>query len=240
MGCHLILLLSYMAGTVLSTLPVGLHLVSILWVDHAICQAFFLKSISQCFFAPSSLKEHCNSISMSLLKWLPACSVSGSHVWETGGREKGISLVFLPVTPPMSVVPYLFGDIFPHWIEIGKEKKKGTVDKLDLAAFVYKKRNLANRSPLCAPLYKMYTIWGCYSVMVTLQSPWIPSYVSVCLVNSSIWLLFSGSPPDPERLMKLSRCICVLKKRNEGSGEEATPQMSQFASLWLEHNHMTA
>lgn len=123
-GCHLILLLSYMAGTVLSTYPVGLHLVSILWVDHAICQAFFLKSISQCFFAPSSLKEHCNSISMSLLKWLPACSVSGSHVWETGGREKGISLVFLPVTPPMSVVPYLFGDIFPHWIEIGKEKKK--------------------------------------------------------------------------------------------------------------------
>lgn len=129
---------------------------------------------------------------------------------------------------------------FPPLDRNRKGKKKGTVDKLDLAAFVYKKRNLANRSPLCAPLYKMYTIWGCYSVMVTLQSPWIPSYVSVCLVNSSIWLLFSGSPPDPERLMKLSRCICVLKKRNEGSGEEATPQMSQFASLWLEHNHMTA
>jgi len=132
-----------------------------------------------------------------------------------------------------------FGGHFPHWIEIGKEKKS-TVDKLDLAAFVYKKRNLANSNLLCPPLYKMYTIWGCYSVMVTLQSRWRPSYVSVCLANSSIWLLFSGSPPDPEWLMKLSHCICVLKKRNEGSGEEATPQMSQFASLWLEHNHMTA
>lgn len=42
--------LSYMAGTVLSTLPMGLHLVNILWADHAICQAFLLESISQCFF----------------------------------------------------------------------------------------------------------------------------------------------------------------------------------------------
>ena len=114
-GCHLILLLSYTAGTVLSTLPVDLHLVTILWADHAICQAFFLKSISQCFFALSSLKESklWNSISMSLLKWLPASSVSGSHVWETGGQEKGVPLVFLPVAPPVSVVPYLFWDIFP-------------------------------------------------------------------------------------------------------------------------------
>lgn len=102
MGCHLILLLSYMAGTLLSTLPGDLHLVTILWADHAICQAFFLKSISQCFFAPSSLEEAklCNSISMSLLKGLPASSVGGSHVWETGGQDKGISLIFLPVAPP--------------------------------------------------------------------------------------------------------------------------------------------
>ena len=84
-----------------------------------------------------------------------------------------------------------FGGHFPHWIEIGKEKKS-TVDKLDLAAFVYKKRNLANSNLLCPPLYKMYTIWGCYSVMVTLQSRWRPSYVSVCLANSSIWLIKRG------------------------------------------------
>ena len=115
---------------------------------------------------------------------------------------------------------------FPHWIEIGKEKKKKHIDKLDLAAFVCKKRNLANSNPLCPQLYKMYTIWGCYSVVVSLQSRWRPSYVSVCLANSSIWFFFSGSPSDPEWLMKLCHCICVLKKRNEGSGEEATPQMS--------------
>lgn len=145
--------------------------------------------------------------------------------WRAG--ERYFSHLFSSCTSSVSRAISFLGH-FSHWIEIGKgkKKKKSTVDRLDLAAFVYKKRNLANSSPLRPPLYKMYTILGCYSVMVTLQSHWRPSYVSVCLANSSIWLLFSGSPPDPEWLMKLSHCICVLKKRNEGSGEEATPQMS--------------
>lgn len=60
MGCHLILLLSYTAGTVLSTLPVDLHLVTILWADHTIFSQIYLPMFFCSVFIEGiqTLKQH--------------------------------------------------------------------------------------------------------------------------------------------------------------------------------------